>query len=174
MVDNITENATMLISPLTDDDTGTKTRISLPPVNITKVISGWSESKDIELLLNKKRYNKYLEKNNPEKLREIEEHRRNKLTHFDKIIQTCENYLTDSTFQISHSIDELFEEFTTKLIKHIELQEYQKRMENDSYENDGDNDAENMMFAAHNEPLVRRSSSSLWGRKIHKYGDVSP
>lgn len=107
--------------------------------------STWSTLNDIELLLNKKRYNKYLEKNNPIKLKEMKELYRDKTLYYERIMSSCNSYLENNTFQLSNDLDELFEKFSVKLISHFKLKDYEKSTESNSYEDDSD-DNDNMLF----------------------------
>ena len=162
-----TTRTTTPITPITPITPTTLPEILVP------ALKTWNHEIDIEFLLNKKRYNKYLTKNNPNKLKEIEENFKNKNLYLDRIMEVCENYLTNNSFEVSHDLDDLFDNFSTKLVQHFMLKDYEKSKEADSYENDdGDADTDDDVMFSNNIPIptppINYANSSLWGKQIRK------
>ena len=155
----------------------TRTTTPITPTTLQEItvpaLKTWNHEIDIEFLLNKKRYNKYLTKNNPNKLKEMEENFKNKNLYLHRIMEVCENYLTNNSFEVSRDLDDLFDNFSTKLVQHFILKDYEKSKEADSYENDdSDTDADDDVMFSNNilvpTPPINYANSSLWGKQIRK------
>lgn len=132
----------------------------------------------LELMCNKKKYNKIIEKTNPKKFEENREQLL-KLNKYSKKIMNITKELLDSPdTQITNEINNAFEEYSKICIRYFEMKEYENKFNNeiesqdedmlfdkidDSYENTEKLDS---YFTPN--PMNSLPSKSYWGKSIHK------
>jgi hypothetical protein len=106
----------------------------------------------LSLLMNKQSYARYISQDNPEKANEIKKKNDELYQYKDDIIEITMNKLKDPYLQISENIDELFERYTTSIIRHFKQKEVEKA---NRY-----NDDDDMMFEKIDEPEEKKHQES--------------
>ena len=113
----------------------------------------------MSLLMNKQMYIKYISKQDPERIRVLQDHNNEISKYKEKILQITNNKLNDLSLQITNDIDNSFDAYIKTVIHYFQ----QKEIENDNQYND--NKGDDMMFEKiDNEVLPSQSSSSYWGK----------
>ena len=123
----------------------------------------------LELMCNKKKYNKIIEKTNPKKFEENRE-QTNKLNKYsDKIMNITNQLLESPEIQITNEINNAFEEYSKICIRYFEMKEYENKYNRESEDED-------MMFDKIDDSYENiekidtffTPSKSYWGKSIHK------
>ena len=117
------------------------------------------EKLSMSLFMNKKTYNKYINKNDEETIKRNEEMEK----YREEIIDLTNKKLRDMDYQITTEIDDIFNSYIKALIRHFELKEVE---ETNKY-----NIEENKEVQAKS-PMGTDSyfsgGNSYWGNKIRK------
>lgn len=117
------------------------------------------EKLSMSLFMNKKTYNKYINKNDEETIKRNEEMEK----YREEIIDLTNKKLRDMDYQITTEIDDIFNSYIKALIRHFELKEVE---ETNKY-----NVEENKEVQAKS-PMGTDSyfsgGNSYWGNKIRK------
>lgn len=118
----------------------------------------------LECFINKNCKDKYLKNHKKAKYDEITEHYDNIRKHKNQLLQIFTNYIDDKDFQLNHSLDELFQNFTKAYFQHLDFKNTEN---NNKYYHDyeeHEEDDENMLFGKiENDPI-----SSFWGSNVRK------
>lgn len=140
------------------DNIGTKRNDSEEFDNIT-----------LELMCNKKIYNKVLERTNPKKFEERREHLTKLEKYSNKIMNLTEQLLCSPNTQITNEINNAFGEYSKICIRYFEMKEYEKKYDNtvNEYENEDDEDI--LFGKIDNEQPKNNINHSYWGKSIIKY-----
>lgn len=134
----------------------------------------------LELMCNKKKYNKIIEKTNPKKFEENREQLIKLNKYSNKIMNLTKQILDYPDIQITNEINNAFEEYSRVCIRYFEMKEYENKYNNErefhdededmlfykmdeSYEN---NDYSDTYFT--NNPMNKLPSKSYWGKSINK------
>ncbi len=118
----------------------------------------------LELLMNKSHYRKYIEKTDPNKSIEYEEH----LTELNKykydIIRLTTQLIDEPDTQINNTINELFSEYTRELIQYFK----HKLMETYTNHNDVIDNDDELFGNMDDHPVMSKSRmTSFWGKNIN-------
>jgi hypothetical protein len=123
----------------------------------------------LELMCNKKKYNKVLEKTNPKKFEEQREHLTKIEKYSSKIMKLTEQLLGSPNTQITNEINNAFEEYSKICIRYFEMKEYEKKFAN---HHEKEEDDEDVLFGkidndeeSFEKPFI---SHSYWGKSIIK------
>jgi len=118
----------------------------------------------LKLLTSKRQYNHYLANANPEKSAEIEEYKQKVEKYVPKMKTLIGKYFENPETQTSNDIDDAIETCFKTLIKHFEMQDFEKKnLEEDSEE-------EETLFGncvEETKPSDSKSNS-YWGKNINK------
>jgi hypothetical protein len=109
----------------------------------------------LSLLMNKQSYDRIIQKQNPEKSRELMEYQ-TKIEKFrDQIMEITHDKLCDSDLQITNSIDDVFDGYVKAIIRHLEQKE---RAQANKFNRD-----DSSMFETIDEPKSNMNKS-YWGK----------
>jgi len=141
--------------------------MSMPnPENPADNVTSQLDKLTLELMINKKHYNRYIEKADPKKYEENREFRqRLRLAEID-IIDITSALLHDPKHPISVEVQENFEIYVKSVLKHLDI----KRLENQSEGGGGDDADDEILF----NPVVMGKSEkqpmkSFWSKdKVSK------
>jgi len=119
----------------------------------------------LELLMNKSKFQKYVEKTDPRKYAEIQDHRSNIIKHRNSILSMAQDLLNDPDMQINTEINDSFDAFVKSAIRHIQYKEMQYKnlpSSKSPFTNQDDADEDDVLFGnMDNEDIP---SSSFWGK----------
>ena len=123
----------------------------------------------LELMCNKKKYNKIIEKTNPKKFEENREQTIKLNKYSNKIMNITNQLLESPEIQITNEINNAFEEYSKICIRYFEMKEYESKYNHDSEDKD-------MMFDKIDDSYKNKEkidpfftpSKSYWGKSIHK------
>ena len=130
----------------------------------------------LELMCNKKKYNKIIEKTNPKKFEENREQTIKLNKYSDKIMNITNQLLDSPDTQITNEINNAFEEYSRICIRYFEMKEYENKYNHESEDEDIlfgniDDSYENKEkidpFFTPN-PMNKIPTKSYWGKSIHK------
>ena len=117
----------------------------------------------LELLMNKKHFQRYISKNDPGRFAKMEEYHQNLETYREHIINMTSDYLNDPHKQITTDVDESFHQYTKTLIKYFEMKKLEKDSKyvkwNEQYDND-----EDMLFSHMDDTPPEQPMKSFWGK----------
>jgi hypothetical protein len=123
----------------------------------------------LELLINKSQYKKYVQKTDPAKYSENQMYLGKMDRYRYKIEHMFSSLLENPDQQITTDINRDFTYFVKTCIQYFEL----KEMENTAEDHNGDPVDNESLFGNIDHIEPSSSSSSFWGTKINKTGDVS-
>jgi hypothetical protein len=116
----------------------------------------------LKLLTSKRQYNHYLANANPEKSAEIEEYKQKVEKYVPKMKTLIGKYFENPETQTSNDVDDVIENCFKTLIKHFEMQDFEKEEEEDEEE-------ETLFGNCIEETKPSDSkSNSYWGKNINK------
>ncbi len=115
----------------------------------------------LKLLTSKKQYNHYLANANPEKSAEIEEYKQKVEKYVPKMKTLIGKYFENPETQTSNDVDDVIENCFKTLIKHFEMQDFEKEEEEEEEETLFGNCIEET------KPSDSKSNS-YWGKNINK------
>lgn len=124
----------------------------------------------MELLMNKRKYNKYISKNDPEKYSQRQEEFSRIQKYATRILSLTEDLLNDPDTEVPSDIHQSFLDYVKTCMYHFETKD---REFAGCYEGDNDNnDKEDTMFGECNNDESARQAlqevNSYWGKRIHK------
>ena len=114
----------------------------------------------LKLLTSKRQYNHYLANANPEKSAEIEEYKQKVEKYVPKMKTLIGKYFENPETQTSNDVDDVIENCFKTLIKHFEMQDFEKEEEEE----------EETLFGncvEETKPSDSKSNS-YWGKNINK------
>lgn len=120
----------------------------------------------MELLMNKKKYNKYISKNDPEKYNQRQEEFARIRKYASRILSLTEGLLNDPDMEVQNDVNTSFLDYVKTCIYHFETKDMELAGCKDSYEGDDDDREENSMFDKCDDGPTE--SQSYWGKRIHK------
>lgn len=123
------------------------------PENIDK----WT----LEIMCNKKKYNKLLSKTNPALFEERREHFAKVQTYSSRILSLTEQMLGSPDTLVSNDIQEVFDPFVHACIRYLERKDYEEKISSKDEEVLFGN-----MEEREDQPLY--TSTSFWGKSIKK------
>ena len=115
----------------------------------------------LKLLTSKRQYNHYLANANPEKSAEIEEYKQKVEKYVPKMKTLIGKYFENPETQTSNDVDDVIENCFKTLIKHFEMQDFEKEEEEEEEETLFGNCIEET------KPSDSKSNS-YWGKNINK------
>ena len=115
----------------------------------------------LKLLTSKRQYNHYLANANPEKSAEIEEYKQKVEKYVPKMKTLIGKYFENPETQTSNDVDDVIENCFKTLIKHFEMQDFEKEEEEEEEETLFGNCVEET------KPSDSKSNS-YWGKNINK------
>ena len=119
----------------------------------------FADEASLQFLGNRQQYKKYISANDEIKSREIKIFQDN-LDYFkDEIILITKNYCENPDIQLSSELDEIFEAYAKRCIKHLEMKELESK---DS------SDEDDMLFGKINDNKPTESVHSFWGKNVRK------
>ena len=119
----------------------------------------------LKLLTSKKQYNHYLANANPEKSAEIEEYKQKVEKYVPKMKTLIGKYFENPETQTSNDVDDVIENCFKTLIKHFEMQDFEKK----NSEEEEDEEEETLFGNCVEETKPSDSkSNSYWGKNINK------
>ena len=119
----------------------------------------------LKLLTSKRQYNHYLANANPEKSAEIEEYKQKVEKYVPKMKTLIGKYFENPETQTSNDVDDVIENCFKTLIKHFEMQDFEKK----NSEEDEDEEEETLFGNCVEETKPSDSkSNSYWGKNINK------
>jgi hypothetical protein len=124
----------------------------------------------LELMCNKKKYNKVLEKTNPKKFEEQREHLTKIEKYSPKIMNLTEKLLGSPDTQITNEINNAFDEYSKICIRYFEMKEYENKFAN-HHEKEEEDDEDILFGRIDNEEYILEKPSiphSYWGKSIIK------
>lgn len=129
----------------------------------------------LELMCNKKNYNKILAKTNPKKFEERREHLTKVNKYSNKIKNLTEELLCSPDTQITNEVNTAFEEYSKICIRYFEMKEYENKhnTEKENVDDDEilfgnmDNEVENEVDTIKPKDFYN-ITSSYWGKSIKK------
>lgn len=113
----------------------------------------------LELMCNKKIYNKVLEKTNPKKFQERKEQITKLEKYSYKIMELTEQLIGSPDTQITNEINNAFEEYSKICIRYFEMKEYEEKCSSNK-----DHDDDDTLFCKIDNELPY----SYWGKTIIK------
>lgn len=116
----------------------------------------------MELLMNKRKYNKYISKNDPEKYNQRQEEFSRIQRFAPRILSLTEDLLNNPDTEVPGDIHQSFLDYVKTCMYHFETKD---REHAGSYEGDHD---ENTMFDKCDEEESPTEAKSYWGKRIHK------
>jgi hypothetical protein len=119
----------------------------------------------MELLMNKRKYNKYISKTDPEKYEKQQEEFIKIQKYASRILNLTEDLLNDPNMSVQSDVNDCFMNYVKTCIYHFETKDMELAGCKDSYEND--NDDESGMFDKCDD-APRETSGSYWGKSIQK------
>jgi hypothetical protein len=119
----------------------------------------------LKLLTSKRQYNHYLANANPEKSAEIEEYKQKVEKYVPKMKTLIGKYFENPETQTSNDVDDVIENCFKTLIKHFEMQDFEKK----NSEEEEDEEEETLFGNCVEETKPSDSkSNSYWGKNINK------
>lgn len=118
----------------------------------------------LELLINKKQYNKYLSITDTIKYQEHKTHLTKIEIYLEKILEITSELLYNPDKQMTTDVNESFNAYVKTCIQYIEMKEYENKC-NNNYNNE-DSDDDEMLFG--NMDDLPKKTESYWGRKVHR------
>lgn len=135
----------------------------------------------MELLMNKKKYNKYISKNEPDKYNQRQQEFMRIQKYASRIMGLTEDLLNDPDMEVQYDVNASFLDYVKTCIYHFETKDREMAGCKDSYEGDDDDHEETSMFESCDSATATAntnespsshssssSSSSYWGKRIHK------
>ena len=120
----------------------------------------------LKLLTSKRQYNHYLANANPEKSAEIEEYKQKVEKYVPKMKTLIGKYFENPETQTSNDVDDVIENCFKTLIKHFEMQDFEKK---NSEEEEEEEEEETLFGNCIEETKPSHSkSNSYWGKNINK------
>jgi len=133
----------------------------------------------MELLMNKKKYNKYISKNDPELHNKKQQEFAKMQKYAARILDLTEGLLTDPNMEVKNDVNEMFIQYVKTCMYHFETKDMELAGCRDSYEN-GNYDDENTLFGECEQDAdsesekesekVAPTPKSYWGKSIQKVG----
>jgi len=127
----------------------------------------------MELLMNKRKYNKYISKNDPEKYNKQQQEFARIRKYASRILSLTEDLLNDPDMEVQSDVNHSFLDYVKTCNYHFETKDMELAGCKDSYE--GNDDDDNTMFDTcadapekQTEDTPRKESQSYWGKSIHK------
>ena len=118
----------------------------------------------LKLLTSKRQYNHYLANANPEKSAEIEEYKQKVEKYVPKMKTLIGKYFENPETQTSNDVDDVIENCFKTLIKHFEMQDFEKKNSEEEEEEE-----ETLFGNCVEETKPSDSkSNSYWGKNINK------
>jgi len=149
----------------------------------------------LQLLTNKRSYNKYLSQNDPAQYKEIQLHNSKKEKYASRIMNIAKVLLENHDLQITTEVNESFHGFLKTCFKYFEMRELEKKTNGGCYENDYVSDTEkddDALFPVEthgsdsdsddNAPFVvsdktnkggEKISGSYWGKSVKKMNHMT-
>lgn len=119
----------------------------------------------LKLLTSKRQYNHYLANANPEKSAEIEEYKQKVEKYVPKMKTLIGKYFENPETQTSNDVDDVIENCFKTLIKHFEMQDFEKK----NSEEEEEEEEETLFGNCVEETKPSDSkSNSYWGKNINK------
>jgi len=113
----------------------------------------------LELLMNKNHYSRYLSQQDPKKHEEYLLHLENVKRYRTVILSMTEDFLDNSTHQVTTEVNEAFDAYVKTLIRHFEC----KKLEN-SEDGHGDGEVKDMLFGEIDHCQNAAKGKSFWGK----------
>lgn len=127
----------------------------------------------MELLMNKKKYNKYISKTDPELYDKKQQDFAKMQKYAARILDLTEGLLNDPNMEVQNDVNDTFIQYVKTCMYHFETKDMELAGCRDTYENDNDA-ADNMLFGNNecedNKPEYVNTSKSYWGKSIQKVG----
>lgn len=90
----------------------------------------------LQLMCSKSKYNKFISKTNPEEHSKKVQHANKVKKYAKNILRIVNEYIYDENAQITNELDDAFEQFIKKCIRHIEIQKINEETNGGCYEED--------------------------------------
>jgi hypothetical protein len=113
----------------------------------------------LETFMNKKNYKKYIEKANPQKYTEIQNHHLDLMKYRGSIITMTDDLLENPNLQITTEINDIFDAYTKTIIRHFKNKEFERK--NPYYEDETQDEEEDILFGK----IDDIPKESLWGKE---------
>tara|TARA_B100001175_G_scaffold64325_1_gene52501 strand:+ start:5785 stop:6222 length:438 start_codon:yes stop_codon:yes gene_type:complete len=136
---------------------------------------------NMEMLMNKKQYQKYLSKTDPDKHKVHLEFLKSVKKHKYEILKLTNQFLDNPNTDFNLSVNEMFETYAKSLIEFIEIKKLDQQTNGGCYENDyqddeneafdkeqDDDENEDETYFGQDHYLPNRSIDSFWGKNITK------
>ena len=129
----------------------------------------------MELFMNRKNYKKYLEKTDPTKFSDLQNHHADIEKYRGSIVAITDDLLENPNLQITNEVNEIFDAYTKIIIRYLKHKEMEKSLDNNFENNNMDED---VMFGTINEPTESSHMNSYWSgeqvvKKSSKMKDIS-
>ena len=129
----------------------------------------------MELFMNRKNYKKYLEKTDPTKFSDLQNHHADIEKYRGSLLTITDDLLENPNLQITTEVNEIFDAYTKVLIRYLKHREMEKTLV-DGFENN--NIDEDVMFGEIDEPTKTEHMNSYWSgeqvvKKSSKTKDIS-
>jgi len=125
----------------------------------------------MQLLMNKRKYNKYISQTDPEKYEKQQQEFAKIQKYATRILSLTEDLLNDPNMSVHNNVNECFIQYVKTCIYHFETKDLELAGCKDSYENDNEDD-ESMFDKCEEQETTKSQSGSYWGKSIHKIGRV--
>lgn len=140
----------------------------------------------LQLLTNKRSYNRYLSQNDPAQYQEIKLHHSKKEKYGQRIMNIIKDLLENHDLQITTEINDSFNGFLKTCFRYFEMKELEKKTKGGCYENDYVSDTEkddDVLFPVADKesesdeeepsPPVNKVGSSYWGKSVKKMNHMT-
>lgn len=136
---------------------------------------------NMEMLMNKKQYQKYLSKTDPDKHQLHLDFLKSIKKHKYEMLKLTNQFLDNPDTDFNLSVNEMFETYAKSLIEFIEIKKLDQQTNGGCYENDyrdkeneafdkeqDDDENEDETYFGQDHYLPNRSIDSFWGKNITK------
>lgn len=136
---------------------------------------------NMEMLMNKKQYQKYLSKTDPDKHQLHLDFLKSVKKHKYEMLKLTNQFLDNPDTDFNLSVNEMFETYAKSLIEFIEIKKLDQQTNGGCYENDyqddeneafdkeqDDDENEDETYFGQDHYLPNRSIDSFWGKNITK------
>jgi hypothetical protein len=121
----------------------------------------------MNIMCNKKIYNKILSKNNPEKFDELQKYHSKIQLYSDDILHIVKSYLIEPNKQITNDLDNSMHSFLRTCIRYFEMKEMENSSEDEMlFQTDKMNDTS--YDTTYLKEERKSETTSLWGIKVNK------
>lgn len=127
----------------------------------------------MELLMNKRKYNKYISKADPDKYEKRQQEFAKMQRYASRIMHLTEDLLNDPNMEVQNDVNEAFLQYVKTCMYHFENKDLELAGCKDYYEHDDEDD--DVMFdkcdSANATANTTATGSSYWGKSIQKVGN---